>query len=77
VTYRRRPIFYAAETSGGMAKPILGASYYIHYNPVKHCLVMNPGDWSASTFHSYVKTGLYPVNWGGGVSFNTDDKFGE
>jgi hypothetical protein len=28
-------------------------------------------------FHRYVKTGLYPANWGEGVSFNRDDKFGE
>jgi len=25
----------------------------------------------------YVKAGLYPANWGEGVSFNKDDKFGE
>jgi putative transposase len=50
---------------------------YIHYNTVKHCLVMNPGDWPTSTFHRYVKAGLYPANWGEGVSFNKDDKFGE
>jgi hypothetical protein len=30
-----------------------------------------------STFHRYVKAGLYPANWGEGVSYNKDDKFGE
>jgi putative transposase len=50
---------------------------YIHYNPVKHGLVANPGDWPASTFHRYVKAGLYPANWGEGISFLKDDKFGE
>ena len=50
---------------------------YIHYNQVKHGLVTNPGDWPATTFHRYVKAGLYPANWGEGVSFNPDDKFGE
>jgi putative transposase len=50
---------------------------YIHYNPVKHGLVTNPGDWPATTFHRYVKAGLYPANWGEGVSFNKVDKFGE
>jgi hypothetical protein len=28
-------------------------------------------------FHRYVKAGLYLANWGEGVSFNKDDKFGE
>jgi putative transposase len=50
---------------------------YIHYNPVKHGLVANPGAWPASTFHRYVKAGLYPANWGAGISFNQNDKFGE
>ncbi|OGP71673.1 MAG: transposase [Deltaproteobacteria bacterium RBG_13_58_19] len=50
---------------------------YIHYNPVKHSLVENPRDWPFSTFHRYVKEGFYPVNWGEGVSFNSDDRFGE
>ena len=32
---------------------------YIHYNPVKHAMVTNPADWPYSTFHRYVKQGLY------------------
>ena len=50
---------------------------YIHYNPVKHGLVASPGDWPSSTFHRYVEKGLYPANWGKGVSFQSTDKFGE
>jgi putative transposase len=50
---------------------------YIHYNPVKHGLVPSPGDWPSSTFHRYVQEGLYPENWGEGVSFQSTDKFGE
>ena len=50
---------------------------YIHYNPVKHGLVESPKDWPSSTFHRYVDEGLYPANWGEGVSFQSTDKFGE
>jgi putative transposase len=50
---------------------------YIHYNPVKHGLVNRPRDWPSSTFHRYVQEGLYAINWGEGVSFSSDDKFGE
>jgi putative transposase len=37
---------------------------YIHYNPVKHGLVKNVSDWPWSTFHKYVKQGIYPADWG-------------
>lgn len=50
---------------------------YIHYNPVKHGLVESPKDWPSSTFQRYVEEGLYPINWGEGVSFQSTDKFGE
>jgi len=50
---------------------------YIHYNPVKHGLVESPKDWPPSTFHRYVQKGLYPLNWGEGVSFNPESRFGE
>jgi hypothetical protein len=36
-----------------------------------------PKDWSFSTFYRYVQEGLYPLNWGEGVSFQSTDKFGE
>ncbi len=50
---------------------------YLHYNPVKHGLVANPIDWPYSTFHRYVKQGLYPSNWGENLTFPTDISYGE
>ncbi|WP_341327909.1 transposase [Methylotuvimicrobium sp. KM2] len=37
---------------------------YIHYNPVKHGLVTRVRDWPYSTFHRYVKAGIYRADWG-------------
>ncbi|GAB4443768.1 MAG: hypothetical protein Kow0031_26080 [Anaerolineae bacterium] len=37
---------------------------YIHYNPVKHGLVSNPADWPHSSFLTWQKRGVYPVDWG-------------
>jgi putative transposase len=39
---------------------------YIHYNPVKHGLVKRPLDWPYSSFHRWVKLGVYPQEWGCG-----------
>lgn len=39
---------------------------YLHYNPVKHGLVEKVRDYPWSTFHRYVKQGIYPANWGEG-----------
>jgi putative transposase len=39
---------------------------YIHYNPVKHGLVSAPRDWPYSSFHRYVRCGVYPADWGTG-----------
>ena|SRR2546427_3051860 len=36
----------------------------IHYNPVKHGYVRRPVDWQYSTFHRYVRLGVYPLDWG-------------
>ncbi|GAA6623568.1 REP-associated tyrosine transposase [Scytonema sp. NUACC26] len=36
---------------------------YIHYNPVKHGLVVAPKDWEYSSFHRYVRQGIYTINW--------------
>ncbi len=36
---------------------------YIHYNPVKHNLVNNVNDWQFSTFHRYVRDGIYREDW--------------
>ncbi len=37
---------------------------YIHYNPVKHGLVSSSKDWQYSSFHRYLKRGVYERNWG-------------
>ncbi|MGB5633983.1 MAG: hypothetical protein WBM44_09500 [Waterburya sp.] len=37
---------------------------YIHYNPVRHGLVLSPKDWQYSSFHRYVKQGICDFNWG-------------
>ncbi len=36
---------------------------YIHYNPVKHGLVRCPRDWPSSSFHRWVRAGVYPEDW--------------
>jgi putative transposase len=39
---------------------------YIHYNPVKHGYVPRVIDWPYSTFHRYVRLGVYPADWASG-----------
>lgn len=36
---------------------------YIHFNPVKHGLVGRVADWPHSSFHRYVREGVYPADW--------------
>jgi putative transposase len=36
---------------------------YLHYNPVKHGLVVCPRDWPHSSFHQWVEQGIYAPNW--------------
>ena len=51
---------------------------YIHYNPVKHGLVNRVVDWPYSTFHGYVKRGVYSNQWGDNELFKDDqDDYGE
>ena len=38
---------------------------YVHYNPVKHGLVKQVKDWPYSTFHRWVRQGVYPLDWAG------------
>lgn len=45
---------------------------YIHYNPVKHGLVESPRDWEWSSFHRYLKVGVYMEDWGAGLRFPDD-----
>ncbi|MEQ1599590.1 MAG: transposase [Methylotenera sp.] len=40
---------------------------YVHINPLKHGLVKLVCDWPYSTFHHWVKLGVYLENWAGGV----------
>ncbi len=37
---------------------------YIHYNPVKHGLVLSPAQWPYSSFCRAVANGWYDINWG-------------
>ncbi|HEX6441349.1 MAG TPA: transposase [Stellaceae bacterium] len=39
---------------------------YIHFNPVKHGYVVNPGEWPFSSFRRCVEAGLYAAAWLGG-----------
>lgn len=51
---------------------------YIHWNPMKHGLVTRVIDWPYSTFHRYVKQGIYSADWGGENVPKLDGKqFGE
>lgn len=36
---------------------------YIHYNPVKHGLAKCPHEWEYSSFHRFVREGIYNGNW--------------
>jgi putative transposase len=48
---------------------------YIHINPVKHELVSKVSQWPHSTFHCWVKQGVYSEDWAGIVE--DDGSFGE
>ena len=37
---------------------------YVHFNPVRHGLAAAPVAWPHSSFHDWVKRGLYDRNWG-------------
>lgn len=41
---------------------------YIHFNPVKHGLVACPHEWAASSFHRWVRAGVYDHSWACGGS---------
>jgi len=49
---------------------------YIHFNPVKHGLVSRVRDWPHSSFRRYVRQGLLPADWAGGMREGTVN-FGE
>jgi len=37
---------------------------YLHYNPIKHGIVKHLSDYPYSSFHRYVKQGIYSADWG-------------
>ena len=49
---------------------------YIHYNPVRHGLVNAPRDWEYSSFHRYVREGMYDLDWGAGRDITLDAAIG-
>ncbi len=50
---------------------------YIHFNPVKHGLVERVVDWPWSSFHRFVKLGLYAPEWGPAQDKVVGSAFGE
>ncbi|MGK7922296.1 MAG: transposase [Trichodesmium sp.] len=49
---------------------------YIHYNPVHHGLVTAPSYWEYSSFHRYVKAGIYDQTWGSSERLIFDSNIG-
>ena len=47
---------------------------YIHFNPVKHSHVEHVANWPYSSFHRFVRLGLYPADW---AASGHDGSFGE
>jgi len=44
---------------------------------VRHGLCERADLWPYSTFHRYVKQGIYPMDWGGGDTQMDEETFGE
>ncbi len=40
---------------------------YVHWNPMKHGLVQKLTAWPYSSFHRYVRDGIYQEDWAGGL----------
>jgi putative transposase len=49
---------------------------YIHHNPVKHGYVQKASDWTYSSIHRSIRTGVLPENWAYGYDFN-GESYGE
>ena len=48
---------------------------YVHINPFKHGLVRHVSDWPYSSFHRFVKEGIYPLDWAGdGVTLKAGER---
>jgi putative transposase len=39
---------------------------YVHFNPVKHGHAKRVIDWPYSSFHRFVRGGVYRADWAGG-----------
>lgn len=51
---------------------------YLHFNPVKHGLVTTVSEWPYSTFHRFVRQGIYPPDWGAvNTKADQEARFGE
>jgi putative transposase len=50
---------------------------YIHYNPVRHGLVMAAREYPHSSFADYVIKGLYQTDWGDIGEIVLEGEFGE
>ncbi len=50
---------------------------YIHWNPVKHGLVIHARDWPYSSFHRFVNLGVYSHGWAGLLENTDADEYGE
>lgn len=46
---------------------------YVHVNPLKHGLVSRVRDWPWSSFHRYVKLGVYSLDWGSANDWYGDE----
>ena len=46
---------------------------YIHFNPVRHGYCKCPRDWRASSFHRWVRKGVYPEDWACGTNGRRPD----
>jgi len=43
---------------------------YIHWNPVKHGYAKSVIDWPYSSFHRYLRQGIYTNDWGNGEKYD-------
>ena len=50
---------------------------YIHYNPVRHGWVKRVMDWPHSSFHRFVRLGIYPTDWALADEFQVVDWTGK
>jgi putative transposase len=50
---------------------------YIHYNSVKHGFVKSQNAWPHTTFHRYVKQGIYHSDWGADQDIVIDHQIGD